>query len=336
MAAPEFPQPMYVPLKQLSEQYVLPGADLVPKDSLSLLQVNHSFIEAYMVGLNHEMARQLLWNAYPTDQRGSYFRQFWDVSTYVPQPGDPADPDALRELLKDIPPIHTWPKAQGLGEHENRKDIVDNNLVLIVRGEVLKRYPNTIIFAGKAVLQGNKRQLDETPGAEKDYKHPIFSGKLEPDMTFFGFNITAEDARGGTAAAPHGYFFGFQQIPTETRFGLEPVAAEPTIGDWASLSWQNFSTGGGIASVPLSYETLPLLRKSWSPRRLASSVFRLARDNASLPAFVPATTQPHHVTISSSEPDDLAVEWGKDSAQAAAIMLRVPFRIMVHADRMLP
>ena len=36
-----------------------------------------------MVGLNHEMARELLWREYPTDQRGSYFRQFWDASVAV-------------------------------------------------------------------------------------------------------------------------------------------------------------------------------------------------------------------------------------------------------------
>ena len=35
-----------------------------------------------MVGLNHEFARKLLWREYPTDQRGSYFRQFWDPGTY--------------------------------------------------------------------------------------------------------------------------------------------------------------------------------------------------------------------------------------------------------------
>lgn len=30
--------------------------------------------KSYMVGLNHEFARELLWREYPTDQRGSYFR----------------------------------------------------------------------------------------------------------------------------------------------------------------------------------------------------------------------------------------------------------------------
>ncbi len=91
MAAPSFPQPMYAPLRDLDPDYLLPGVELVPPDTVGLLETDHAFIESYMVGLNHEMARQLLWNGYPTDQRGSYFRQFWDVSAYVPQPGDPTD-----------------------------------------------------------------------------------------------------------------------------------------------------------------------------------------------------------------------------------------------------
>ena len=32
MAAPSFPQPMYAPLRDLSTQYILPGADKVPAD----------------------------------------------------------------------------------------------------------------------------------------------------------------------------------------------------------------------------------------------------------------------------------------------------------------
>src|SRR5262249_22774125 len=145
-----FPQPMYAPLRDLSPQYLLPGVELVPAETMGLLLVNHAFIEAYMAGLNHEMARQLLFNGYPTDQRGSYFRQFWDVSAYVSQPSDPTDPAALAELLKDVPLEHTWDKTKPLGGHPNRTDVVANNLVLLIRGELLRRYPNAIIYAGKA------------------------------------------------------------------------------------------------------------------------------------------------------------------------------------------
>ena len=43
--------------------------------------VNERFIEAYLAGAQSRVLRELLWREYPTDQRGSYFRQFWDVST---------------------------------------------------------------------------------------------------------------------------------------------------------------------------------------------------------------------------------------------------------------
>ena len=39
-----------------------------------------------MAGLNHEMARELLWRGYPTDQRGTVFRRFWDRAGAVPPP----------------------------------------------------------------------------------------------------------------------------------------------------------------------------------------------------------------------------------------------------------
>ena len=77
MAAPEFPQPMYAPLRDLSAEYVLPGVDLVPPNTLGFVLANHAFIEGYMVGLNHEMARQLLWNDTDRSAR-QLFRQFWE------------------------------------------------------------------------------------------------------------------------------------------------------------------------------------------------------------------------------------------------------------------
>jgi hypothetical protein len=350
MAAPSFPQPMYAPLRDLSQQYLLPGVDAIPPDSVGLLEANHAFIESYMVGLNHEMARQLLVNNYPTDQRGSYFRQFWDVSAYVPQPGDPADPAALAELLKDIPPIHTWPHSTSLGDNENRKGIVANNLVLIVRGELLKRYPNTIIFAGPALLDTatGELHLDETPGAEKAYKQPIFGASMAPDITFFGFNLTADEAVGKDPSAPHGYFFGFQQVPTEPRFGLEPVEPSSGVHYWAELSWQNFATGGLLtpaakpagALSPAAAAPLPAFVGGFTASRLQSTMFRFALQQFTLPDFIPATTEPTGYSIGPGTDDantaDHSVQWGRDSAQCAYILLRRPFRIMVHASRMVP
>ena len=91
MAAPMFDQPMYEPLAELSQDWILPGLDAVPPNTVSLLLTNQRVIEAYMIGLNHEMSRELLWHEYPTDLRGTYFRQFWDASG-TPPPGRIAIP----------------------------------------------------------------------------------------------------------------------------------------------------------------------------------------------------------------------------------------------------
>ena len=51
---------MYKPLMDLSQDWIFPGLRKVPPNTVSLLVSNQSFIEAYMVGLNHEMSRKLL------------------------------------------------------------------------------------------------------------------------------------------------------------------------------------------------------------------------------------------------------------------------------------
>ena len=350
MAAPDFPQPMYLPLRDLNQGYLLPGVELIPPDTLGAVVDNHAFIESYLVGLNHEMARQLLWNGYPTDQRGSYFRQFWDVAGYLPQAGDPADPAALAEALKDIPPVNTWPLSRALGQNENRPNVVVDNIVLLVRGELLRRYPNTVIFAGKAKAGtdgDHGRVLDET-----DERFPIFRGTLSPDITFFGFNLSVDDARGGTQAAPLGFFFVFQEQPTEPRFGLEPESAGP-VTQWEDLAWTNF--GGGIragqdrpvaAANAAGLSTLPatavssvfpaLAPTEISRYRVASTVFAGILGRTELPDFLSASLLPAGVALDGENPEDAALGWGQDAAQTAAITIRMPFRIMVHADSLLP
>ena len=71
MAYPRIDLPMYAPLKEISAELFLPNINLIPPNSITLVETNQRFIEAYMVGLNHEFARELLWQEYPTDQRGT-------------------------------------------------------------------------------------------------------------------------------------------------------------------------------------------------------------------------------------------------------------------------
>ncbi len=331
MAAPSFPQPMYAPLRDLSVQYIMPGADQIPADTVGLVQANHAFIESYMVGLSHEMARQLLFAGYPTDCMGTYFRQFWDVRGYVPQPGDPTDPQALAELLKDIPPIVGWSLAGGLGTHPNRPATVPDPVVLLVRGELLRRYPDALIYAAKAVVQGDQRTIDDSAPT----LHPIFSGLLTPDMNFFGFDLSAADAKGG-AGSP-GYFFVFQQHPSGPRFGLEPSADAP-VAQWADLAWTNFGSGGAPTATPSAHPAAaraaegPLLPPFTELLLPSATLLRLLEQQV-LPPFLSAA---HHPSGTAVTGPDAAYTWGADAAQTAYITARLPFRVGIHADLMIP
>jgi hypothetical protein len=74
MAAPDFPRPMYEALRDISSDYLLPGLEHVLPNTATMLQTNPAFVEAFLAGLSTEMARELLWREFPTDQRGTYFR----------------------------------------------------------------------------------------------------------------------------------------------------------------------------------------------------------------------------------------------------------------------
>ena len=59
--------------------FSFPGLEQVPANTVTLLETNPEFVESFLVGLNAEMSSELLWRNYPTDQRGTFFRQFWDT-----------------------------------------------------------------------------------------------------------------------------------------------------------------------------------------------------------------------------------------------------------------
>jgi hypothetical protein len=219
MASPVFLDPMYAPLRDLSEQWLLPGLEHVPQDTATLVETNPPFVAAYLVGLNHEFARELLWREYPTDQRGTYFARFW------------GRPDA-----DDVGPIHRF--HDGLAA--NVLDGAAPQLVLLVRGELLHRYPGAIIYAAQARLGPDGLALDDSTIVP-----PAFRGTLQPDTTFLGFPLTRDQI---VAPAGDEWWFVIAEHPTEPRFGLDAEATkDPTAADWTwnDLAWPHLVAAGG-------------------------------------------------------------------------------------------
>jgi hypothetical protein len=157
--APYFPRPMVEALTEIAQDLVLPGLDLVPPNTVVPLGANLAFVEAYLVGLNTEMARELLWREYPADPTATYFDRFWNAAV---APGRPPD----------IPPIATW-GTRALGAAISKGD----QFVMLIRSELLRRYPDAVIYASKQ-------------GQESD---PIFTGGFAPDVRYIGFDIPAAE-----------------------------------------------------------------------------------------------------------------------------------------------
>ncbi len=132
---------MIGPLQDLGTDWLLPGLANVAPDTVTLVSPDPPMIEAYMVGLNHEMGRELLWRGFPTDQRGTVFARFWDRRGAVGNSAGPV-PD------RDIPDIHTWGAGDELGGHLGLG--VQGLIVLVIRGAAAVRYPRATIYVRRA------------------------------------------------------------------------------------------------------------------------------------------------------------------------------------------
>ncbi|MEO9158427.1 MAG: hypothetical protein ABI591_22630, partial [Kofleriaceae bacterium] len=229
MWAPQFDQPMYAPLADISSELLLPNVGLITQNTISLLQTNNRFVESYLVGLNHEMARELLWREYPTDQRGTYFRRFWDFRDV----GGSAPPD--------IDAIDEWPRTSSLGSHAR---FGDDRVVLVIRGDLLKKYPTAVIYAVEAAWPTGtgKRELGTNE------KLPLFRASIDPEITFLGFDLDVATAHGSEVRADNkpGWFFVIKQRPGEPRFGLDVTAAASPATTWDDLAWSNVDAGAWI------------------------------------------------------------------------------------------
>jgi hypothetical protein len=209
MAYPRLPIPISRKLQIMAPEVFLPGVGELPDDFIMVLKSNPRFVEALMLGANVEMGRELLWQGFPTDQRGTPFEHFWQRT----------------DGLSDISPIHTWQAAQ-LGRQPASQEM----LVLLVRGQLLERFPNLSIYAWR-------RHGDEAAPsgpAPGDIEVPILRGHLGTDITYVGFNpriLPPEET-----AMPH-WFFVFEEQMTEPRFGFDEPGAFEDIPGWQGVDW---------------------------------------------------------------------------------------------------
>jgi hypothetical protein len=301
MVAPQITAPMYGVLAALGQDWLLPGLEHLPPDSVSAVAANQAFVEAFLVGMNHEMGRELLWRGYPTDQRCTVFRQFWDEQGAATPPAG------------DIVTIGTWPPASELGSHPARAGRASDQFVLVLRGELIRRFPRATVLLVQATLDPNgtptPQPIDDTTAFL-----PIFSGRMDPDVLFLGFDKSAADVHGATPPTRQnpGWFVVLQEQPTEPRFGVSAAAGArvpPETGrylSWADLGASDLATVTArmVGGRPVGYVDLAATTTMDFLKRIPQA--------GPLPA------------------------WDGRSDTLAAIFLRRPFRLCLHGSGLIP
>ena len=303
----EFPQPMWEPLANISQDLLIPGIEHTPQNTISLLEENPSFIESYMVGLNNAFTSEALWHKIPVSLTCSFFRQFWDKSAYplsdekeleeeAKNDHGITDPKEIENYVKqriseeienrkDIDHIHKWVYKQ-LGENykkpENSRDTDNRRVILLIRGELLRKYPNAIIYAVKG-KDDNGGEIN-FPSQTDDLELPKFRIFLKPDITLFGFDLFETEVR-----EKPGYFFVIQEQPSELSFKLD------------ESTWEDFEKDIG----PFNYLSIKTTRNTV-----------MSTDYTELS-------------------DDKKNKWDSNSAHVADNLLKYPIRVAIHASQML-
>lgn len=285
---------MYEHLGKLRPELFIPNLDKIDPDSYVLLQANSDFIEAYLAGLNHEMAAEYLWRGFPADMNATYFRQFWDVSdsATVSVGAGPMD-------KSDIKPIRFWTATQPLGKN-GPPGHVENPLVFVIKAELVKKYPNLVVYAQEAKMNSDGTRVPDTSLGSK---LPIFLSYLDPDYLFAGFDLTKEKVLGQGQPNPAGWYFVIAERPGEMHFGLDQgrKAGKP-LATWNDLAWTDLPADINYLDLDQHNPPSPINKKGllWGKGEPAASTDPLAGTG--------------------------------DAAQMAAILQQRPVQIFIHAS----
>lgn len=248
MAGPQFPIPVATLLRDKHRELLMPGIENFPDNTVTLMETNPAFIEALLVGMNHEMNRELLWREFPTDQRGTPFRNFWPKASGSPD---------------EAPPIHTWIKKLGDNLNGGNGECV----ALTVRGELFQAFPKLDVYAATGKYDSAGALVLDSP-----IYSPRFQMELTEDMRAYVFTSSEIDQEKlMRTEGPNQWYFIFQESPTGPRFGFDnppdppkesspadPAKEPPPVKSWNDLTWAHVhldrkyfvSVSSGLEKVP--------------------------------------------------------------------------------------
>jgi hypothetical protein len=277
---PSFDQPLCWDLLRLGSSWLLPGVDRLSRNRVVLVETNAASVGSLLIGANNELARELLWRGYPVDLRATFFHRFWN---YV---------DSARD---DITDLRGWTLTDSI--EENMGGHAATMTVIVVRGELVRRYPTAHWYLQQARLDADGR----AQALAGSVREATFFGSLERDTLFVGFDgVTPDEVRGDRTNGKAGWFIAVEEQPGAPRFGLDEAGPDDfgaTPGSWSDLSWGH------------------LVRS----RRALDA---LTHAPAAAPRWLRGVS-----------PD--VASWGRNSAHLARITWQQPFRMFIHADQLI-
>jgi hypothetical protein len=281
LLSPVFEDPLSEDLTALGVAWMLPGIEAIARNRVRLVAANPSFIGALIIGANHELRRELLWRDYPVAPAATFFHRFWNYTV---------DPPRI-----DVGELAGWRRALSIADNMARDTAEDADVatVIVVRGDVVRRYPSAHYFLQEAELGAD----GATPREDTAPVEPIFQGALGPDTVFFGYDVEHEKVRGDRDHDVPGYFLAIEEQVGAPRLGLDDARPRHFITlptSWNGLSW------GHLATSQEELDTLTHARAD-SPRL---------------------------TTMGPLE----GVTWGRNAAHLARACWQRPFRMYIHAD----
>jgi len=216
--SPVFDDPAYAYLAAVAPEWLLPGSGDIPQDAVVVMQTNPAFTESFLVGLNHALARELAWRRFPLDPTATMFRRFWAAA-----PGAPGTA---------VAPVSQWDADSALGDHSPAAD----QLVLVIRGALLRRFPAAAVYLSGAHRDGSERHLP-----------PSLAATLAAGTAIFGFPITPDQAlHPSPDSGVTAWSIVLQEAVDHVRYGLAALGdgGTATLHAWQDLDWAHPQAAG--------------------------------------------------------------------------------------------
>jgi hypothetical protein len=172
----DFPSWQY--LRDAAPEWLLPGAGDVENDQVVALGTNPAFVDAFLVGLNTQVQNELRFRNVRIGARCTPFKRFWGRTSAA---GTPAD---------DIVGVEDWTNGSELGSAQHQtQEAKGEDLVLIMRTELFRRYPSTLLYVTPAVLDNAGAPKWDTDPTFATREFPAFQGRLGDGTLLFGFAL---------------------------------------------------------------------------------------------------------------------------------------------------